>query len=223
MDRVKDELNQIWKELPEGVRLVAISKYHPKEAIEEAYAAGQRVFGENHVQELMSKESVLPEDIEWHFTGHLQTNKVKYIAPFISLIHSVDSEKLLREINKQGAKAGRIIPCLIELHVAKEESKFGFTADELDQLFGSGIQDELPYVEIQGLMAMATNTDDEQRIEEDFALAYDVFLHLKSTWFKDSPAFKELSMGMSHDYHLALRHHTTMVRIGTRIFGERVY
>ena len=209
MDRVKDELNQIWKELPEGVRLVAISKYHPKEAIEEAYAAGQRVFGENHVQELMSKESVLPKDIEWHFIGHLQTNKVKYIAPFISLIHA--------------AKAGRIIPCLIELHVAKEESKFGFTADELDQLFGSGIQDELPYVEIQGLMAMATNTDDEQRIEEDFALAYDVFLHLKSTWFKDSPAFKELSMGMSHDYHLALRHHTTMVRIGTRIFGERVY
>ena len=167
---IAEALQKLHSELPDGVKLVAISKYHPKEAIEEAYSAGQRVFGENHVQELVDKVSVLPQDIEWHFTGHLQTNKVKYIAPFVSLIHSVDTEHLLREIDKQGKKHGRRIPCLLQLHIAQEQTKFGFTPEELDVFLSSGVCKGLQNIKICGLMAMATFTDDEQQISDEFAL-----------------------------------------------------
>ena len=220
---IQEELDKIREELPEGVRLVAISKYHPASAIEEAYDCGQRIFGENHVQELMEKESVLPKDIEWHFTGHLQTNKVKYIAPFIRLIHAVDTEKLLREIDKQGRKAGRKIPCLLQLHIAKEQTKYGFAPEELDAFLQTGIHKELDFAEIHGLMCMATFTDDQSQIDAEFARAHDIFEQTKERYFSDSPFFTELSMGMSEDYTLALRHGSTLVRIGTRIFGERVY
>lgn len=220
---IKDVLQKIWSELPSGVKLVAISKYHPVEALSEAYSAGQRIFGENHVQELLQKVNHLPSDIEWHFTGHLQTNKVKYIVPFINLIHSVDSEKLLREIDKQGRKAGRKIQVLLELHVAEEESKYGFTDDELINIHESGLLSELDNVELRGLMCMATNTYDENRINADFAKAKEVFDNIKQRFYANNPRFNELSMGMSDDYHLALTHGTTLVRIGTKIFGERVY
>ena len=205
------------------MRLVAISKYHPAEAIEEAYHAGQRVFGENHVQELIGKEEVLPKDIEWHFTGHLQTNKVKYIAPFISLIHAVDTAHLLREIDKQGKKCDRVIPCLLELHIAKEQSKFGFSPDELDAFLADGEWKALANAKICGLMCMGTFTDDVRQTEDEFALAQKIFHDTKKNYFADADHFKELSMGMSKDYKTALRHGTTMVRIGTMIFGERVY
>lgn len=220
---IREELDKIREELPDGVRLVAISKYHPASAIEEAYHCGQRIFGENHVQELMEKQAILPKDIEWHFTGHLQTNKVKYIAPFISLIHAVDTEKLLREIDKQGKKCGRRIPCLLQLHIAQEQTKFGFAPDELEAFLQTGIHKELEYAEIHGLMCMATFTDDESQIEREFTLAQDIFRRTKERYFPDSKDFKELSMGMSDDYNIAIRHGATLVRIGTRIFGERVY
>jgi len=220
---ISDALHSIWSELPPGTKLVAISKYHPVSAISEAYACGQRLFGENHVQELIQKVEQLPKDIEWHFTGHLQTNKVKYIVPFISLIHSVDSLKLLREIDKQGKKLGRKVGCLLELHVAAEDSKYGFSPDALISLHSSGELGCLDYVDIRGLMCMATNTDDDMRISSDFSNAKSVFDVLKSRFYSDTPSFCELSMGMSDDYHLALSHGSTIVRIGTRIFGERQY
>lgn len=220
---VKEELHKIWKELPEGVRLVAISKYHPADAIKEAYDAGQRIFGENHVQELVAKEAVLPKDIEWHFTGHLQTNKVKYIAPFVSLIHSVDSEHLLAEIDKQGAKAGRRIPCLLQLHIAEESTKFGFTPQDLDLFLSSGKYLKFQNTQIRGLMCMGTFTDDRSQTDREFSLAQDTFSSVKNHYFADDDSFCELSMGMSDDYHIALRHGSTLVRIGTQIFGQRVY
>lgn len=220
---IREELNKLREELPTGVRLVAISKYHPVSAIEEAYSCGQRVFGENHVQELMEKESVLPNDIEWHFTGHLQTNKVKYLAPFIRLIHAVDTEKLLREIDRQGRKSGRKIPCLLQLHIAQEQTKYGFTPDELDAFLQTGVHKALDHAEIHGLMCMATFTADISQIDAEFAQAHAIFDKTKSRYFSDSPFFTELSMGMSEDYPIALLHGTTLVRIGTRIFGERVY
>ncbi len=220
---IEASLHKIWSELPPGVRLVAISKYHPTEAIEEAYAAGQRVFGENHVQELVDKEALLPKDIEWHFTGHLQTNKVKYIAPFIRLIHAVDSEHLLREIDKQGRKCGRVISCLLQLHIAKEQTKFGFIPEELESFLSDGAWRELPHARICGLMCMATFTDDEQQISDEFSLAHDIFQMTKERYFSDDDQFRELSMGMSDDYPIALHHGTTMVRIGTKIFGDRNY
>lgn len=220
---IKSALEAIRKELPEGVRLVAISKYHPTSAIAEAYDCGQRVFGENHVQELLGKETALPKDIEWHFTGHLQTNKVKYIAPFISLIHAVDTEKLLREIDKQGRKLGRKIPCLLQLHIAQEETKYGFSPEELETFLGEGCYKSLEHAEIHGLMCMATFTDDMEQIDKEFRLAHELFVKIKTDYFPASACFKELSMGMSDDYPIAIRNGSTLVRIGTRIFGERVY
>ena len=220
---IQEALNKIWEELPAGVRLVAVSKYHPVSAIEEAYTAGQRLFGENHVQELMGKVEMLPKDIEWHFTGHLQTNKVKYIAPFISLIHAVDTEKLLREIDRQGKRFERRIPCLLQLHIAQEQTKFGFTPDELMAFLSSGAYKELPNAKICGLMCMATFTDDTNQIDQEFALAQQVYSEVKQSFFSDNDEFTELSMGMSDDYEIALRHGSTLVRVGTRIFGERVY
>lgn len=220
---IKAILDEIKAELPQTTRLVAVSKFHPASAIQEAYDAGQRIFGESKVQELEEKHDILPQDIEWHFIGHLQTNKVKYIAPYISMIHAVDSFKLLTEINKQAAKAGRVIPCLLEIHVAKEETKFGFTPDECMDMLNSENWKELTNVSICGIMGMATNTDDENMIEQEFSTLASFFENLKSTVFRNDDSFRELSMGMSEDYHLAIKHGSTLVRIGSKIFGIRNY
>lgn len=220
---IKAILDEIKAELPQTTRLVAVSKFHPASAIQEAYDAGQRIFGESKVQELEEKHDILPQDIEWHFIGHLQTNKVKYIAPYISMIHAVDSFKLLTEINKQAAKAGRVIPCLLEIHVAKEETKFGFTPDECMDMLNSENWKELTNVSICGIMGMATNTDDENMIEQEFSTLASFFENLKSTVFRNDDSFRELSMGMSEDYHLAIKHGSTFVRIGSKIFGIRNY
>ena len=180
MSQIQDEIKRITASLPCGVRLVAVSKYHPESHIEEAYAAGQRVFGESHVQELRRKYDNLPKDIEWHFIGHLQTNKVKYIAPYVAMIHAVDSMKLLHEIDKQGEKSGRVIPGLLQLHVAKEETKFGFTPDECRTLVADREWKKLAHVQICGLMCMASNTDDMAQVRSEFHLAYALFKELKT-------------------------------------------
>lgn len=220
---VKEKLHEVMRHLPDGVRLVAISKYHPAEYILAAYEEGQRVFGESHEQEIREKHAVLPKDIEWHFIGHLQTNKVKYIVPYISMIEAVDSLKLLREIQKQAAKANRTIKVLLELHIAEEATKYGLTLDDCRQLLADGEWRNMPNVQLCGLMMMASNTDDEAQIAEEFQTAADFFDEIKSQYFADDPAFCERSWGMSDDYLLAVRHRSTMVRIGTMIFGPRVY
>ena len=202
---------------------MAVSKYHPESCIEEAYAAGQRVFGESHVQELRRKYDNLPKDIEWHFIGHLQTNKVKYIAPYVAMIHAVDSMKLLLEVDKQGEKSGRVIPCLLQLHVAKEETKFGFTPDECRTLIADEEWKKLAHVQICGLMCMASNTDDMEQVRSEFHLAYELFKELKTGAFANAPYFKECSWGMSHDYPIAIEEGSTLIRVGSKIFGERVY
>lgn len=220
---IAENLKQVLNELPEGVRLVAVSKFHPNEAIEEAYGAGQRIFGESKVQEMDAKHESLPKDIEWHFIGHLQTNKVKYIVPYVSLIHGIDSYKLLVEVNKQAAKVNRIVCCLLQLHIAQEETKFGFSFDECRDLLRAGKWNELKNVQICGLMGMASNTDNVEQIRKEFRSLHDFFQEVKSIWFADNDCFKELSMGMSHDYHEAIATGSTMVRVGSKIFGERIY
>lgn len=220
---VKGNLREVLGNLPEGVRLVAISKFHPNEFIEEAYAEGQRVFGESHEQELSKKAQTLPMDIEWHFIGHLQTNKVKYIAPYISMIQAVDSMKLLREINKQAAKNGRVIKVLLELHIAEEETKYGLSLAACRQLLEDGEWQQLANVRICGLMMMASNTDDQEQIAREFDTAYGFYQEVKARYFADDDAFCERSWGMSHDYQVAVKHGATMVRVGTTIFGPRVY
>lgn len=220
---VKKNLNEVLATLPEGVRLVAISKYHPADYILAAYEEGQRVFGESHEQEIREKHEALPKDIEWHFIGHLQTNKVKYIAPYITMVEAVDSLKLLREIQKQAAKAGRTIKVLLELHIAEEATKYGLTLDDCRQLLADGEWREMTNVRICGLMMMASNTDDEGQIAHEFQTAADFFDEVKQRWFADDDAFCERSWGMSDDYPIAVQHGSTMVRIGTRIFGPRVY
>ncbi|MBQ2073527.1 MAG: YggS family pyridoxal phosphate-dependent enzyme [Bacteroidaceae bacterium] len=217
---IGDRIKEIKSKLPDGVDLCAVSKYHPAEMIHEAYDCGQRIFGESHVQELMKKYEILPKDIKWHFIGHLQTNKVKYIAPFVSLIHSVDTPKLLAEINRQGIKYGRRIPCLLQLHVAQEETKFGFTVDELKDYLLNGEWRNMEGIDIQGIMCMATNTDDEERILNDFRTANE-FSRFCAERFGDT--FRIRSWGMSGDYLLAVREGSNLVRIGSKIFGERVY
>ena len=209
--------------LPEGVRLVAISKFHPNEYIEAAYKAGQRIFGESHEQELAKKAESLPKDIEWHFIGHLQTNKVKYIAPYISMIEAVDTVKLMKEINKQAAKNGRTIDILLELHIAEEESKYGFTIEACREMLKAGEWRSLANVRICGLMMMASNVPDEAQIRKEMTEAWDFFNEVKRDYFADAPYFKERSWGMSHDYKIAVECHSTMVRVGTAIFGPRVY
>ena len=218
---ISERIDRIKQTLPEGVRLVAVSKYHPASMIQEAYDGGQRIFGESHVQELVQKYDILPKDIQWHFIGHLQTNKVKYIAPFVSLIHAVDSEHLLREIDKQAKKCGRIIPVLMQVHVAKEETKFGFAPEDLDAHNLSQLV--LPHVRVRGLMGMASNTDDKERVRADFRAVRSFFRELKQLAFSDKPYFDTISMGMSHDYLLAIEEGSTMVRIGSSIFGARDY
>jgi hypothetical protein len=220
---ISENLQKIRTTLKPDVRLVAVSKFHPVEALQEAYDAGQRIFGENHVQELVAKEAVLPKDIEWHFIGHLQTNKVKYIAPFVSLIHSMDSLKLMKEIDKQGQKCGKVIDVLLQIHVAAEETKFGFTPEEVVQMLAEGEWKNYVHVRIVGLMAMATNTDDEAQIAQEFDIVQRLFNTLKTSVFADHPKFKEISMGMSGDYLIAQEHGSTMVRLGSMIFGPRNY
>lgn len=220
---VKEKLNEVRQSLPEGVRLVAISKFHPEEYIMAAYEEGQRVFGESHEQELARKVQTLPRDIEWHFIGHLQTNKVKYLAPYISMIEAVDSLKLLREIEKQAAKADRVVRVLLELHIAEEATKYGLTLDACRQLLADGEWRQMSHVQICGLMMMASNVDDEAQIAQEFQMAADFFDEIKQQYFSDAPYFCERSWGMSHDYHIAVRHGSTMVRVGTTIFGPRVY
>ncbi len=220
---VKGNLHTILSTLPEGVRLVAISKYHPAEYIVAAYEEGQRVFGESHEQEIRLKHEQLPKDIEWHFIGHLQTNKVRYIVPYISMIEAVDSLKLLREIEKQAAKANRVIKVLLELHIAEEATKYGLTPDACRQLLADGEWRNMEHVRICGLMMMASNVDDEQQIASEFEQAADFFDEVKDTYFADDDSFCERSWGMSDDYTIAVRHRSTMVRIGTAIFGPRVY
>lgn len=224
---VTENINRIKQTLPEGVRLVAVSKYHPASLIQEAYDGGQRIFGESHVQELVQKYEVLPKDIEWHFIGHLQTNKVKYIAPFVSLIHAVDSEHLLREIDKQAKRCQRTIPVLLQVHVAKEETKYGFTPDELLAFMESGVWRQYTNVCLSGLMCMATNTDDEALIASEFERARELFETIQNNSLApctSPPApWNICSWGMSSDYPIAIKHGSTMVRIGSMIFGERVY
>lgn len=220
---VAKNLHEVLDTLPDGVKLVAISKFHPKEYIEAAYREGQRIFGESHEQELAGKVENLPKDIEWHFIGHLQTNKVKYIAPYISMIEAVDTVKLLKEINKQAAKYNRVINVLLELHIAEEESKYGFTPDACREFLKSGEWRELKNVHISGLMMMASNVEDKDQIRKEMTFASNLFDELKATYFSDDPEFKERSWGMSHDYPIAVECHSTMVRVGTAIFGPRVY
>ncbi|HJF90777.1 MAG TPA: YggS family pyridoxal phosphate-dependent enzyme [Mediterranea massiliensis] len=220
---IAESIRQIRSELPAGVRLVAVSKFHPNEAIEEAYRAGQRIFGESKVQEMTAKHDSLPQDIEWHFIGHLQTNKVKYIVPYVALIHGIDSFKLLAEVDKQAAKVGRRVDCLLQLHIAREETKFGFSFDECRQMLAEGQWRQLQHVRLCGLMGMATNTDNTTQIKEEFESLSQFFREVKATWFADDDAFRELSMGMSHDYHEAIAAGSTLVRVGSKIFGERIY
>ena len=220
---VKGNLKDVLSTLPDGVRLVAVSKFHPAEYIEEAYREGQRIFGESHEQELSRKVKELPEDIQWHFIGHLQTNKVKYIAPYISMIEAVDSLKLLKEIQKQAEKNGRVIDVLLELHIAEEETKYGLTPDACRQLLDNGEWEQMKNVRICGLMMMASNVDDENQIRNEFTTAKLFFDEVKQKYFADAEYFCERSWGMSDDYPIAIECGSSMVRVGTRIFGPRVY
>ncbi len=223
MEPIAARIEAISQSLPKGVTLVAVSKYHTEDAIVQAYQTGQRIFGESHVQELLPKAAHLPDDIEWHFIGHLQTNKVKYIAPFVSLIHSVDSLRLLREIDRQGARCQRTVDVLLELHVAQEESKFGLTVEACRQLLAQGEWKQMKHVRIRGLMTMASFVDDEQQIAREFATANQFWEEAKLRYFADAPWFDTRSWGMSDDYGIALTEGANMVRIGSAIFGQRTY
>lgn len=216
-------MRQVLDSLPSKVKLVAVSKYHPAESILEAYEEGQRAFGESHVQELQAKHKVLPEDIEWHFIGHLQTNKVKYVVPFVAMIDAVDSMRLLHEINRQAEKHDRVVKVLLELHIAEEETKYGLSLDECRSLLTDGEWRLLQHVKICGLMMMASFVDDMSQVRKEMLLAADFFDEVKAKYFADDDDFCERSWGMSHDYPVACECRSTMVRVGTSIFGERVY
>lgn len=216
-----NRLKEVQAKIPENVTLVAVSKTKPAAMIHELYQSGQRVFGENKVQELVDKFEVLPKDIEWHLIGHLQTNKVKYIAPFVSLIHAVDSLKLLQEINKEALKNNRIIPCLLQFHIAQEDTKFGLNFDEAEVILQSKEFVEMQNVNIVGVMGMASFTDNKELIEDEFRTLYNYFHLIKSHYFKYNSDFKEISMGMSGDFEIAIEEGSTMVRVGSSIFGER--
>ena len=218
---IKNNIINLRSSIPDLCKIVAVSKTHSTEKIKEAYEAGQRIFGENRVQEMTPKYEALPKDIQWHMIGHMQTNKVKYIAPFVYMIHSVDRYSLLEEINKQAAKANRILPCLLQIHIAQEESKFGFSEDEVVNLMKSIEIKSLTSVSIQGIMGMATFTSDLEQIRTEFRGLHDFFQRLKSSPLPPNVSMKELSMGMSGDYQIAIEEGSTMVRIGSAIFGER--
>jgi pyridoxal phosphate enzyme (YggS family) len=218
---IREQLHNVLEEIPKHVTLVAVSKTKPASAIEEAYAAGQRHYGENKVQELVEKAEQLPKDIHWHLIGHLQSNKVKYIAPFVALIHSVDSLKLLLEINRQAAKNNRVIPVLLQFHIAQEETKFGFSLEEVLELLNSDEFKNLGNIRIDGVMGMASFTDDEALIRKEFKLLKTYFDELKSTFFSEKNYFSICSMGMSGDYKIAIEEGSTMIRVGSSIFGSR--
>lgn len=220
---IVENIEEIRQNIPEGVKLVCVSKFHPAESISEAYNVGERIFGESKVQELTAKQELLPKDILWHFIGHLQTNKIKYIVPFVDLIHGVDSFKLLVEINKQAAKIDRKVNCLLQVHIAKEDTKFGFDEDELIAMLDEGVWGSLSHVSVCGLMGMATFTDNTEQVREEFRFLKNLFDKIKNRYFTDNPHFTDLSMGMSDDYKIAIEEGSTMVRIGTTIFGGRIY
>lgn len=222
MPDITETIRTLRSSLPGSVGLVAVSKFHPVEALLEAYGAGQRVFGESRMQELVQKIPLLPADVRWHFIGHLQTNKVRQIVGRVALIESVDTEKLLGVIDAEARKAGTVQPVLMQVHVAREETKFGFLPSELVDFFASGRAADYPNVEFRGVMGMASNTDDEARVKADFAEIRRTFEEIKATG-NAGDRFTEVSMGMSHDYPLAIAEGSTLVRIGTMIFGERVY
>ena len=216
-------IQQIRNHVPANVKLVCVSKFHPESAVLEAYEAGERIFGESRVQELLDKQPNLPADIHWHFIGHLQTNKIKYIVPFVDLIHGVDSLKVLKEIDKQAEKAGRVVSCLLQVHIAQEETKFGFSAGELAEMLESDEFREMKNVVISGLMGMATLTDNSSQIRQEFRKLKVLRDEIKQLYFTLNNSFTELSMGMSDDYLIAIEEGSTMIRIGTSIFGVREY
>ncbi len=216
-------MEQIRATIPSGVTLVAVSKTKPVSDLQEAYDAGQRIFGENHALEMRDKHEVLPRDIQWHFIGHLQTNKIKYIIPFVTLIHSIDTANLLEAVNKEAKKHDRVVDCLLQFHIAQEETKFGLTLDEARQLLESDIFKQMHNIRICGVMGMATFTDDEAEVRKEFKNLKTVFDTLKKEYFADLPQFKEVSMGMSEDYPIAIEEGATLVRIGSKIFGARNY
>ncbi len=220
---ISKNIDQVKSHLPAHAQLIAVSKTKPVELLMEAYHHGQRAFGENKVQEMVTKYEIMPKDIVWHFIGHLQTNKIKYLASFVHLIHGVDSFKLLKAIHTEARKAGRIIPCLLQFHIAEEETKFGLSLNEATEMLESGEFKQLENVHLSGVMGMATFTDDETQIRKEFRNLKSIFDRLKTDFFASHPDFKEISMGMSGDYLIAVEEGSTMVRIGSTIFGERVY
>lgn len=218
---ISSKIQSFQSQLPAGVRLVAVSKFNPAASVMQAYESGQRIFGESKVQELVPKYEALPKDVEWHFIGHLQSNKVKHIVPFVSLIHSVDTLGLLEEINRCGAKIGRIVPCLLQVHIANEETKYGFSFEELRELFASNKWKHLSFVKIAGLMGMASFTANKIQVATEFASLGTFYKEIKTRYFAADTHFCELSMGMSGDYHLAIEQGSTLIRVGSSIFGER--
>ncbi|MBQ7532438.1 MAG: YggS family pyridoxal phosphate-dependent enzyme [Bacteroidales bacterium] len=220
---VKENLETVRKTIPSGVLLVAVSKTKPVEDLQEAYDAGQRVFGENHALEMRDKHEVLPKDIDWHFIGHLQTNKIKYIVQYVRLIHSIDTFNLLQAVNKEAVKHDRVVDCLLQFHIAEEETKFGLSMEEAEEILNSDIFKTMKNVRICGVMGMATNTDNMTQVRKEFHHLKEIFNTLKTKYFADCEWFKEISMGMSHDYPIAIEEGSTMVRVGSKIFGERNY
>ncbi len=220
---IKENLNKVRATVPNDVTLIAVSKTKPVTDLQEAYDAGQRIFGENKALEMRDKHQELPKDIQWHFIGHLQTNKIKYIAPFVSLIHSIDSISLLEAVNKEAVKSNRVIDCLLQFHIAKEETKFGLDIEEAEEILKSDSYKNLNNINIIGVMGMATFTDDVNQIRNEFKSLKNIFNILKERYFQDKESFKEISMGMSDDYPIAIEEGATMVRVGSKIFGARNY
>ena len=220
---ITENLERIKATLPQGVTLVAVSKTKPISDLQEAYEAGQRVFGENYPQEMRDKHEMLPQDIQWHFIGHLQTNKIKYIIPYVTLIHSIDTANLLEAVNKEAKKHGRVVDCLLQFHIALEETKFGLNLDEARQLLDSEAFKQMENVRICGVMGMGTFTNDMEEVRKEFKHLKRIFDTLKNEYFADQPQFKEISMGMSEDYPIAIEEGATLIRVGSKIFGARVY
>lgn len=220
---IKENLNIVKASVPSNVTLIAVSKTKPVSDLQEAYDAGQRIFGENKALEMRDKHQVLPDDIQWHFIGHLQTNKIKYIAPFVTLIHAIDSLSLLEAVNKEAAKNNRVIDCLLQFHIAQEETKFGLDMEEAKSMLESESYKNLNNINICGVMGMATFTDNAAQVRDEFKNLKNIFETLKENYFKENDSFKEISMGMSDDYPIAIEEGATMVRVGSKIFGARNY
>ena len=218
---IQSHIESLRKNVPDNVKIVAVSKFHSTETIMEAYEAGQRIFGESRVQELVAKQAELPRDIEWHFVGTLQRNKVKQIAPFVSLIHSLENERLMFEIEKQASANNRVIPCLLQIHIAEEETKSGFSSDECREFLAAGTWRNCAHVQLVGVMGMATFTDEAVKIREEFQSLKSFFDEIKANYFADDVSFREISMGMSDDYPIAIEEGSTMIRVGGVIFGNR--